>query len=245
MQKTKIAIAGGLGRMGQKTLVEILEDDSAVLSGVLVRKGSYALGTPVLFPDTQVGTGQNYSDDRKGVFRGSDVVIDFTTPDASVENANVAAKTKTPLVIGATGFSDAQLKEIIACAKAAPILLSYNMSFAITALGHALQGLSGDLGDAFHVEITDVHHKDKKDAPSGTALMLGEAIGRPQGAIKYTSHRKGHEIGEHRILFSGPGEEIEVIHRARDRRLFARGAVLAAHWLKGKKPGFYTLKDIL
>jgi len=245
VQKTKIAIAGGLGRMGQKTLVEILEDDGVVLSGVLVRKGSYALGTPVLFPDTQVSTGQNYSDDREGVFRNSDVVIDFTAPNPSVENAKVAAKTETPLVIGATGFSESQLKEITASAKAAPILLSYNMSFAITALGNMLQGLSGDLGNAFHVEITDIHHKDKKDAPSGTALMLGEAIGRPKGAIKYTSHRKGHKIGEHRILFSGAGEEIEVIHRARDRRLFARGAVLAAHWLKGKKPGFYTLKDIL
>ncbi len=245
MQKTKIAIAGGLGRMGQKTLVEIYEDDGAVLSGVLVRGKSYALGTPVMFPDTKVGTGQTYSDDIAAVFRVADVVIDFTTPKASVENARVAAKTGTPLVIGTTGFSDRELEEIKACAQKTPILLSYNMSFAITALGHALKGLSSDLGDAFHVEIIDLHHRDKKDSPSGTALMLGEALGRPKGAIKYTSIRRGHEIGEHRILFSGPGEEIEVIHRARDRRLFARGAVLAAHWLKGKKAGFYTLKDIL
>lgn len=231
--------------MGQMTLVEIYRDGGAALSGILVRPGSYALGDPVLFPDTQVGTGQNYSDDREAIFAASDVVIDFTTPGASVENARAAAKGGTALAIGTTGFTDDQLDEIKQCADQAPILLSYNMSFAIAALGHALKGLSDDLGEAFHVEIYDLHHAAKKDKPSGTALLLGKAIGRKAGAIKYTSVREGDVIGEHRILFSGPGEQIEVIHRARDRLLFARGAVLAAHWLKGKAPGFYTLEDVM
>ena len=245
MAKKRIAISGGLGRMGQMTLVEIYQDKTVALSGVLVRPGDRAVSTPVLFLETQVGTGQNYSDDRLAIFGASDVVIDFTAPEASVENAKVAAQTGTALVIGTTGFTEGQLEEIKACAEKAPILLSYNMSFAITALSKAVGDLSRALGSDFHLEITDIHHAEKKDKPSGTALLLGAASGRDNKDIKYISQREGKVIGEHHILFSGPGEQIEIIHWARDRRLFARGGLLAAHWLIGKKPGFYTLKDVM
>ncbi|MCH8322464.1 MAG: 4-hydroxy-tetrahydrodipicolinate reductase [Proteobacteria bacterium] len=245
MAKKRIAISGGLGRMGQMTLVEIYRDGDVALSGVLVRPGDKLVGAPVLFPETKVGTGQNYSDDRLAVFGASDVVIDFTTPKASVENAKAAAQTGAALVIGTTGFTEDQLEQIRAYAEKAPVLLSYNMSFAITALAKAVGGLSRALGPDFHLEITDIHHAEKKDKPSGTALLLGAASGRDKKDIKYTSHREGKVIGEHHILFSGPGEQIEIIHRARDRRLFARGGLLAADWLIGKQPGFYTLKDVM
>ncbi|MCH8172360.1 MAG: 4-hydroxy-tetrahydrodipicolinate reductase [Proteobacteria bacterium] len=245
MAKKRIAISGGLGRMGQMILVEIYRDGGVALSGVLVRPGDKLVGTPVLFPETKAGTGQNYSDDRLAVFGASDVVIDFTTPKASVENAKAAAQTGTALVIGTTGFTQDQLEQIRACAEKAPVLLSYNMSFAITALAKAVGGLSRALGPDFHLEITDIHHAEKKDKPSGTALLLGAASGRDKKDIKYTSHREGKVVGEHHILFSGPGEQIEIIHRARDRRLFARGGLLAADWLIGKQPGFYTLKDVM
>jgi len=245
MPKKRIAIAGGLGRMGQLSLLEIYQDETVALSGVLVRAGDRAVGTPARFPGTGVGTGQKFSDDVAAVFAASDVVIDFTSPKASVENAKAAAKTGTALVIGTTGFSEDQLADIRNAAKSAPILLSYNMSFAITALAKAVGGLSRALGKDFHLEITDIHHAEKKDKPSGTALLLGAASGRAAKDIQYLSHREGDVIGEHHVLFSGPGEQIEITHRALDRRLFARGGLLAAHWLIGKEPGLYTLKDLL
>jgi len=245
MPKKRIAIAGGLGRMGQLSLVEIYQDETVALSGVLIRPGDKAVGTPALFPETQVGTGQNYSEDVAGVFAASDVVIDFTSPEASLGHARAAAKSGTALVIGTTGFSGEQLNEIREAGECAPILLSYNMSFAITAVAKAVSDLSHALGPDFYLEITDIHHTGKKDKPSGTALLLGDASGRAAEDIKYVSHREGDVIGEHHILFSGPAEQVELIHRARDRRLFAKGGLLAAHWLIGKAPGLYTLKDLL
>ena len=244
MNKIRIAITGGRGRMGQITILDVMDNDGTVLTGVLVRPNSPDVGQPVNIPDTGLGTGFHYSDSAQNIFKTAEAIIDFSIPEASLSYALMAAKTGTPLVIGTTGFSERQLKEIEAAAKDAPILLSYNMSFGITALANALDGLSKALGSAFHLEITDIHHTGKKDAPSGTALMLGEATGRQTKDIKYTSYRKGNIIGEHRILFSGPAEQIEIIHKAKDRRLFAQGAVLAAKWLIGQKPGLYNLQDI-
>ena len=167
MNKIRIAVTGGRGRMGQMTILDVMADDGAILAGVLVRPTSPDAGQPVSIPDTGLGTGFDYSDDADNVFAASDAVIDFSTPKASVSYARMAAKTGTPLVIGTTGFSDGQLKEINAAADGAPILLSYNMSFGIAALANALDGLSKALGSAFHLEITDIHHTGKKDAPSG------------------------------------------------------------------------------
>ena len=234
MAKKRIAISGGLGRMGKLTLEEISRDNSWDLSGVLVRPGSAGADTR-----------HNYSENPEEIFKITDVVVDFSSAEASVANAKAAAKTGTALVIGTTGFTEDQLAEIRANAEKAPIQLSYNMSFAITALAKVVGDLSRALGPDFHLEITDIHHLDKKDKPSGTALLLGAASGRDAKDIKYVSHREGAVVGEHHILFSGPGEQIEIIHRAKDRKLFARGGLLAAHWLVGKAPGFYTLKDML
>ncbi len=245
MTKTNIAIIGAAGRMGQMTFREVMADDDAACSAMLVRESSPDEGAPVYLPDTKVGTGLNYSSDKRAAFGASDVIVDFSTVEAAMETLKLALELKLPIAIGVTGFSDDQLKLIETYGGEIPVLLSYNMSLGASALAVAVGDLSKTLGDDFHLEITDIHHKMKKDAPSGTALMLGEASGRNKDEIKYVSHREGNVIGEHRVLFSGPGEQIEIIHRAKDRRWFAKGALLAAHWLKGQKPGFYSLKDVL
>jgi 4-hydroxy-tetrahydrodipicolinate reductase len=245
MTKTNIAIVGARGRMGQMTFREVMADETAACSAMLVRPGSPDEGAPVFLPDTKVGTGLNYTTDKRTAFGASDVIVDFSTVEAVMENLKLAQELGVPIAIGVTGFSEDQKILIKEAAETLPVLLSYNMSLGATALAVALGPLSATLGEDFHLEITDIHHKMKKDAPSGTALMLGEATGREDKDIKYTSHREGNVIGEHHILFSGPGEQIEMVHRAMDRRLFAKGALMAAHWLDGQKPGFYSLKDVL
>ncbi len=245
MIKTNIAIVGACGRMGQLTFHEVMADDHAACSGMLVRPGSPDEGKPVVLPDTKIGTGLNYSADRTAIFQSSDIIVDFSSIEASLESLKLARSLGLPIVIGVTGFSEEQTAKIKKAGNTIPVLLSYNMSFGIAALAGVLGELSAGLGSDFHLEIADIHHKDKKDAPSGTALMLGEATGRDKKDIKYISHREGEVIGEHHILFSGPAEQIEIIHRAKDRRLFAKGALMAAHWLKDQPPGFYSLKDVL
>jgi len=245
MAKTNIAILGAAGRMGQMTLREVMADDTAACSGLLVRPGSADEGKAARLADSDAGTGLSYSSARDKVFQNSDVAIDFSTTEAALENVNAAKKAGLPIAIGVTGFSGDALKKIEAAGKSIPVLLSYNMSPGINALAASLSSLSAALGKDFHLAITDIHHKNKKDAPSGTALMLGAATGRTKNDIKYASERTGDVIGEHHILFSGPAEQIEIIHKAFDRALFARGAVMAAHWLAKQKPGFYSMKDVL
>lgn len=245
MSKIGIGILGAAGRMGQMTFFEVLADDDTVCTGMVVRPGSAAEGNPVMLEDGKTGTGHAYVSEKQQVFDASSVVVDFSTVEAGMENLALAQKTGTAIAIGITGFSDEQLEAIRAAGENVPVLLSYNMSFGITALARAIEGLSDALGPDFHVEISDIHHTMKKDAPSGTALMIGDATGRARDDIKYTSERTGNVIGEHTVLFSGPAEQIEITHKAKDRRLFAKGAVLAAKWLAAQPPGFYTLKDVL
>lgn len=245
MAKLRIAVSGGRGRTGQHVIRAIYNDESAALAGVLIRPGSIEVGNPVVIPDTEFGMGLKYSDDVVAVFDAADVVIDFSIPEGSLACAGAAAKTGKALVIGTTGFKESELDEIKHAAERAPIFISYNMSLGIAAIAAVLPPLAGALGETFHLHLTDIHHKDKKDKPSGTALLLAGATGRSKSDIKFTSIREGDAIGEHRVLFSGPGEQVEIIHRAKDRRLYAEGALMAARWLANRKPGFYTLKDAL
>ena len=245
MAKLRIAVSGGRGRTGEHVIRAVYRDDTAALSGVLLRPGSAEVGIAVSIPDTPLGTGLTYSDDVAAVFADADVVIDFSTPEGALALAKAAARAAKALVIGTTGFSETELGEIKRAARKAPILVSYNMSLGIAAIAALLKPLAGALGPGFHLHLTDIHHKDKRDKPSGTALLLAEASGRARDAIKFTSLREGDAIGEHRILFAGPAEQVEIIHRATDRRLYAEGALMAAHWLFGRPPDFYTLKDVL
>ncbi len=205
--------------------------------------------------------------DQASALAGCDVVIDFTTPDASVALARAAAARGGPaLVIGATGLSDAQLAAIAKAAEAAPIVQTYNYSLGVNMLAGLVRQAAKALGPDYDIEIFEAHHRRKVDAPSGTALMLGEAAAegrgvslsnaqrrardgitgaRPEGEIGFSVMRGGGIVGDHSVSFIADDEILTLSHSARDRSLFARGAVAAARWVAGKPPGLYTMADVL
>lgn len=229
-----IAIAGYKGRMGQM-LVKELE------SG--------------LWPELVYATGTTSADDPEKLF-SADLVIDFTTPAATRRHVWLAAKHHKPIVIGTTGLSEPDLKEMEDAAQECPLLFSANMSIGINLLAALVEQAAARLDPEFDIEILETHHRNKIDAPSGTALMLGKATGRKaapldrtgkreHGALGYAIQRGGDVVGEHTVSFFGPGERLELNHRAHDRSLFAKGALRASTWLKEKPYGFYTMRDVL
>lgn len=234
----RIAIAGYKGRMGQM-LVSELESGA--------------------WPHLSFAGGTTSGDDPDALFGGAqriDAVIDFTTPAATRKHIWLAAKHRTPLIIGTTGLTDADIKEMHDAAQQCPLLYSANMSIGVNLLAALVERAAQTLGDDFDIEILETHHHNKVDAPSGTALMLGKATGRPaaplertgkreSGTVGYAVQRGGDVIGEHNVTFFGPGERIELGHRAHNRSLFAKGALRAAQWLQKKPHGFYTMRDVL
>ncbi len=194
------------------------------------------------------------------------VIIDFTAPAATLENARLAAETGTPLVVGTTGFTAEQLRELEAAAQRTPLFWSSNMSVGVNVLMKILPELTRALGDKYDIEMVELHHNRKKDSPSGTALMLGECLAeardwkledvrcsardgiigeRPRAQIGIQAIRGGDVVGVHTVYFMGPGERIEVTHQAHSRETFAQGALRAAAWLAGRKPGrLYRMQDI-
>ncbi|HEY0901434.1 MAG TPA: 4-hydroxy-tetrahydrodipicolinate reductase [Micavibrio sp.] len=238
----RIAIAGINGRMGRMLVSELESGAWPALS--------YAGGTTSA-DDPEILFG------REGRV---DAVIDFTTPEATRRHIWLAAKHHTPLVIGTTGLSEADMAEMHDAAKECPLLFSANMSVGVNLLAALVERAAQSLGPEFDIEIFETHHRDKIDAPSGTALMLGRATGRPAanpsaplaragkregGTVGYAVQRGGDVVGEHDVSFFGPGERLQLSHRAHNRSLFAKGALRAAQWLKNKPPGFYTMRDVL
>lgn len=200
-------------------------------------------------------------DDLGKVIDKCDVVIDFTSPDSTLKNAQIAAEHKKPMVIGTTGINSDQLKELEGISKKIPILVSSNMSIGVNLLFDIISRAAKDIPGNFDVEIIETHHKNKKDAPSGTAKkLLSEIIrvrgGKPvyeresvdaprgEGDIGVMSIRAGDIVGEHTVVFAGPGERLEFTHRAHSRRVFAEGALMAARFITKVKPGMYDMKDI-
>lgn len=214
----------------------------------------------------QNGDGAGISKDLASVISSIQVGIDFTAPEATIKNLELFAQHKTPLVIGTTGFTEAEKKKIIEASKTIPIVFSSNMSVGVNVMWKIISEAAKALGPDFDIEVLEMHHKLKKDAPSGTAMttaeVLAEASGRNlakdaiyarQGMI---GERKANEIGiqtlrggdvvgDHTVYFAGNGERLEVTHRATSRDTFAQGAVRAAEWLIGKKPGLYDMQDVL
>lgn len=235
----KIAIAGYQGRMGRMLLKEL-------------ESGAW--------PDLSFYGGTTPADPPENLF-DADVVIDFTTPAATRKHIWLAAKHHKPIVIGTTGLSDDDMREMRDAALECPLLWSANMSIGVNLLAVLVEQAAARLGPGFDIEILETHHRNKLDAPSGTALMLGRAAashfpsppGRGQGeggprqtgTIGYAVQRGGDVVGEHTVSFFGPGERLELTHRAHDRSLFAKGALRAAQWLKNKPHGFYTMRDIM
>jgi len=206
------------------------------------------------------------TDDALSLMMEADGIVDFSSPDASVELTALAAQARIAHVIGTTGLSADDLAKIAAAARHAPIVRSGNMSLGVNLLAGLVRAAAKALGPEFDIEIVEMHHRMKVDAPSGTALMLGEAAAegrgidlathsargrdgitgaRRVGDIGFASLRGGSVIGEHSAIFAGEGERIVLSHHAEDRSLFARGAVKAALWAHNRKPGLYSMADVL
>ncbi len=256
-EQLRVAVAGVTGRMGQALVRAIAESGDLVLSGALAAKGRAAVGT-------RVG-GVTVRDDPLPAIAAAQVLIDFTAPDNSVELAALAAQARIVHVIGTTGFSADDEAKIRAASRHAVIVKSGNMSLGVTLLAALVTQAAKALAD-YDIEIVEMHHRAKVDAPSGTALLLGEAAAagrgvalaekaargrdghtgtRKDGDIGFASLRGGTVVGEHKVILAGPGEHIELGHIAEDRAIFANGALAAARWGHGKKPGLYSMSDVL
>ncbi len=263
----KLVVVGAAGRMGRTLVRAIAETDGLTLSGALARDGSAAAGRDA---GELAGIGPNgvaVTTDPLPLFAAADGVIDFSTPDASVLHAGYAAQARIVHVIGTTGCSDADEAAIAAAARHATIVKSGNMSLGVNLLAILLEQAARALDpDQFDIEILEMHHRHKVDAPSGTALLLGEAAARGRavalaekavrvrdghtgarapGTIGFATLRGGSVVGDHTAMFAGPAERIELTHRAEDRRIFANGALKAAAWARGRKPGLYSMRDVL
>lgn len=262
----RIVVAGVSGRMG-RMLVETVEAASGVeLAGALVRPGHDWVGRDLGLAFGGAERGLRVGADPAEAMAGADALIDFTTPEASVDAAEAVARLGGVHVIGTTGFTEAQIARIDAAAERAVIVRAGNMSLGVNLLTRLVRQVSEALDTAFDIEIVEAHHRHKVDAPSGTALMLGEAAAtgrgvrlaevsdrgrdgmtgpRSPGAIGFHAVRGGGLIGDHDVIFAGAGETLTLSHRATDRSLFARGAVKAALWGRGKSPGHYDMVNVL
>ena len=219
MSDVRIVVAGAKGRMGRTLIRVIGESADCVLAGAF-----------------------DAGDDPLPLIAKADALIDFTAPKASVELASLAAQARIIHVIGTTGFSESDETKIRAAARHAVIVKSGNMSMGVTLLAELVKQAARVL-PGFDVQILEMHHRAKADAPSGTALLLGQATARND--VGYASLRGGTVVGEHDVVFAGAGERIVLRHIAEDRAIFALGALAAARWGRGKKPGLYAMADVL
>jgi 4-hydroxy-tetrahydrodipicolinate reductase len=262
----KIAVLGASGRMGQALTRAIVETPGCVVAGGLERPGSDAVGQDIGELAGLKPLGVTVTDDPLPLFADVQAVLDFTAPAASVEFAGLAAQARLVHVIGTTGFTPDQLDKLEAASRHATIVRAGNMSMGVNLLVALASKVAAVLDDEFDIEIVELHHRHKKDAPSGTALMLGQAAAKARGVslddkavksrdgvigerkagdIGFSCMRGGDVVGEHKIVFAGPGERIELAHIATDRAIFARGAVKAALWGRGRPPGLYSMADVL
>jgi len=254
----KIAIAGAAGRMGQMLIREIARTEGCSLAAALEHAGSNALGS-------ETGGVKIVSDPAQAI-GAADVIIDFTVPAATVTHAQVCAAKGVSMVIGTTGLDPEQSKAIHEAARKVPILWAANMSLGVNILLALVEKTASMLDPAYDIEVLEMHHRHKIDAPSGTALALGKAAAagrqvkledvwrksrdghtgaRPAGEIGFATLRGGEEVGVHTVMFAASGERLELSHRSFSRETYASGAVRAALWLGGKKPGLYGMKDVL
>lgn len=262
----KIGVVGCAGRMGQMLVREIAATAGCTLAGGTERPGGPALGKDLGLLAGIDELGVVAIDDAAALFALSDAVIDFTSPDSTVRHAALAAQSETALVVGTTGLSPAQQAAIATAATHTPVIQSPNMSLGVNLLLALVEQVAATLGDEFDIDVLEMHHRNKVDAPSGTALGLGRAAAagrgvaledvwrkvrdghtgvRPQGEIGFATLRGGDVIGDHVVMFAGDGERIELTHKASGRQIYAKGAVRAALWACDKTPGLYSMKNVL
>ncbi|MCE5194437.1 MAG: 4-hydroxy-tetrahydrodipicolinate reductase [Nitrospiraceae bacterium] len=262
----KIAVAGAAGRMGKIISALSKEYTEIKLAGAFERKGHDMTGKDI---GTIAGIGDigvRLTDNLEDIISGIDVIIDFTSPESTKQNIKTASKHKKAMIIGTTGISRDDKKEIESLAKNIPCVLASNMSTGVNLLLKVLKDVARVLGDEYDVEIVEAHHRLKKDAPSGTALMMANAVAdalkrnldetavyarkgiigeRTKKEIGIQTIRAGDIVGEHTVIFGGLGERIEITHKASSRDTFARGALRAAMWISGKPDGLYDMQDVL
>ncbi|MEK1890609.1 MAG: 4-hydroxy-tetrahydrodipicolinate reductase [Phyllobacterium sp.] len=263
----KLAVVGAGGRMGQTLIRLINETPGAVLAGAVERAGSPHIDRDAGEIAGVGSLGVTVTDDALKVFIGVEGILDFTAPAATVEFSELAAQARIVHVIGTTGCSAEDDAKILAAARHAVVIKSGNMSLGVNLLSVLVKQAAKALSsDDFDLEILEMHHKHKVDAPSGTALLLGQAAAdgrdialgqhsvrvrdghtgaREPGTIGFAALRGGSVVGDHSVILAGPGERITLSHHAEDRTIFARGAIKAALWGKDRKPGLYSMLDVL
>ncbi|MBE0557698.1 MAG: 4-hydroxy-tetrahydrodipicolinate reductase [Proteobacteria bacterium] len=262
----KAIVTGAGGRMGGRIASLITETDGVELAGAVEQKGHPFIGRDI---GERLGLGPIgviIGDDLASCVEWGDVVIDFTSRDASANHLKIAAAQGKAIVIGSTGFTTDEMKRIREMAGAVRCVLSPNMSVGVNVLLKVLADVAPILGDDYDVEIVEAHHQRKKDAPSGTAMKIAQVIAaslgrdldrvgvysrrgmigeRTKAEIGIQTLRAGDIVGDHTVMFAGMGERLEFIHRAHSRDNFARGAILAALWVVGRKNGIYDMQDVL
>ncbi len=241
--KIKVAVMGASGRMGQALMKGVLADKFFTLIGATERAGHDWIGRDVGACLGGDELGVKVQDDALELFAKADAVLDFTSPESSVFHAELAAQAKCVLVIGTTGFNEKQLKKIKMAGNHTRIIRAGNMSIGINLLAKMAESVNLVLGSDFDTDIVETHHRGKVDAPSGTALMLRDAVGRAD--VSMHSLRSGDVVGEHDVIFSGKGERIILRHIATDRAIFVRGALYAARWGMKQDAGEYSMHDVL
>ena len=250
----RIALLGAGGRMGQAVLAAAPGYKEVSISAALVRAGSPLLGGEA--------AGVRYATDLEAAVAGCDVVLDFSLPESTAVALKACLAGRKPLVTGVTGMDTALKDALKAAGQRIPVLAAPNMSLGVALLSRMAEQAAKVLGTDFDIEIQEAHHRHKKDAPSGTALALGEVVSqargvaapdkttdrsgsRRPGSIGYSVVRAGDIVGEHTVLFAGAGERLELTHRAQSRQSFVHGALTAARWIAGKPAGAYVLSDTL
>ena len=265
MSLLKIAVAGASGRMGQMLVEAVSASGDCALSGALDIAGSPALGSDPLALLGRQSPVRITADLRAGL-AGADVLIDFTRPEGTLAHLAVCRELGVRAVVGTTGFSDAQKAQIAEASRQVGIVMAPNMSLGVNVVLKLLDVAARALGDGYDIEVIEAHHRHKVDAPSGTALAMGEALARATGrrpgdcaawgrhggtgerdpkAIGLAVSRGGDIVGDHTVLFAGTGERIEITHKSASRVTYAQGSLRAARFVAARPPGLYDMDDVL
>ena len=262
----KIGIVGAAGRMGRMLIAEVLGVEGCQLAGGTEPPGSGVLGQDLGLLIGAAEQGLSIGDDTGALFKASDAVVDFTHPDATAAHAALSGETGVALIVGTTGLEAQHMEALGRAAAKAAVVQAANMSIGVNLLLGLTEQVASALGDDYDIEITEMHHRYKVDAPSGTALALGAAAAKGRGVnledvsdrgrdgeagpriagdIGFSVIRGGDVAGDHTVIFAGPGERVELTHKAGSREIFARGAIRAALWTEGRAPGLYSMRDVL
>ena len=262
-----IVVTGAAGRMGRTLMATIAATPGMMLGAALEREGSSFIGADAGVMAGLEPNGIVVTADAVSAIAKADAIVDFTSPDATMAFSVLAAQARAVHIVGTTGLSEHHMDALRAAARHTVVMQSGNMSLGVNLLSVLVEQAAKSLAaSGWDIEIAEMHHKHKIDAPSGTALMLGQAAAngrgidfaensvrsrdghtgaRPEGAIGFATLRGGSVVGEHAVLFAGAGETLELSHRAIDRSIFARGAIHAAQWGRSQKPGLYSMRDVL